>query len=112
LCHAQVDDVAILQIDFGRRSRSFENYQLILSSENLVARADKGEKFLIPALEIVFCRELREDLSPNDDLRGRVTGGLEEHWIHVDGGRNARGFRLQGLCATDLEPFRSGSGVQ
>src|SRR6202012_839358 len=101
--HAHVDDVARLEVDLGGRSGAFEDDDLLLRSQRRVALTDDGHELFDAPLVILRSGEPSPYLSTYDDLRGHVSGRLEEDGVHMDRGGNASGLGLQSLGASNLQ---------
>ena len=98
---AHIGNVAAPQIDLGRRAGAFDD-------DEVGTLADLG-----PGVEhgihqtgfqrlVVACPRLAEHLALHHHLRADIGLRLEQHRVHMDGGRNATGDRLQPLGAADL----------
>jgi hypothetical protein len=103
--HAQVDDVAVAQVDLGRRARALDHDDVVLGPQASSAPREPRPD-VVAALAPGHAREGGVDLPEQHDLAVRVALGLEQHRVHAHLGLGARGEGLEVLRAADLADRR------
>ncbi len=107
---AHIGDVAAAQIDLGRAPRALDHDDIGLRAQAPIAGEHVVEQTGTP-LAPVRRSQRPAHLPVDDQLRGAVALRLEQHRVHVDMRRDARGERLRRLRAADLAAIGSDRGV-
>ena len=107
---AHVGDVRRPEIHFRRRARTFDQDEIGLAGEAFEAFEDSTQKFRLHGL-VFTGLGVADDAALHDDLRADVALGFQQHRVHVNAGRYARGACLQRLGAADLAAVRRDGGV-
>ncbi len=100
-----VRNVILAQIDFRRAAGPFDNDNVGLGAKPRETVEHGGEKLRLPLLVIPRAR-LADDAALRHHLRAAAAMRLQKHGVHVDGRRDATGFRLHRLGAADLAAVR------
>src|SRR5262249_2031370 len=111
-CHPQIDDVMISQIDFSRRTRAFEQYNLMVRCKLLIAFKNNREHLVYPFRVVIGCRYLSQDFPEQYDLRTGIGTRFDEYGIHFDHRWHSARLRLKRLRASNLPSVGGGSGVE
>ena len=109
-CEAHVGDVVPAQIGLGGAAGALDHDQIGSGREPLEA-LEHGSEQTTAAVEELAGRPPGQHPPPQHDLRGAVRFGLQQHRIHVDGGGEAGGARLQRLRASYLPAAGAGGRV-
>ena len=96
-----VGDVARPQVDLGGAAGALDQHEVGLGTQALEAFADGAHEARLPVL-ILARSGVADHPALHHNLRSRLALRLEQHGVHVDAWRHARGARLQGLGAADL----------
>ena len=110
LGEAHIGDVAGAKIDLGRRARAFDEDEVGVASSRPKLSSTCGISSALA--RAVFARlQRRPALALHDHLRAGLRFRLQQHRVHVDGGRDPRGARLQHLRAADLAAVRGDAAL-
>ncbi len=109
--HEHVHEIAVLEVDLGGAARPLDDHQVARSTKPVERLADDLAELGFVRV-VVHGAEAPDRLAEDDDLRPRVALGLEQNRVHVDGGHHARGLRLHGLGAPDLEAVGSDGRIE
>ncbi|MNL06427.1 hypothetical protein D3C87_1270620 [compost metagenome] len=96
-----VGDVAGTQIDFRRRTRTFDHHHRIRRAQPLVR---DQHRFHRDGFVVVIGHGIhrRDRTAMDDHLSARIAVGLEQHRVHVGMRLEERRLSLHGLRATDF----------
>jgi hypothetical protein len=108
--HAHVHDVVLREVDLGRASRALGDDEVVRGAQP-VERAGHHRPQLGLARVVGARVGDAQRAAEHHDLRRPVALRLEQHRVHVDRGRDARGERLRGLRAADLAAVVGDGGV-
>ena len=107
---AHIGDVARAQVDLRGAAGAFDQHEIGLGLHAREAVEHGRQQLRLHRL--IFAR-LRgaDDAALHHDLRADLALRLQQHRVHVDARRHARGARLQRLRAADLAAVRRHRGV-
>ena len=98
---AHIGDVVGAQIDLGRAARAFDQHDVGFALQPREAVQHERHQLRLDRL-IIGCARASIDFALHHELRADLALRLEQHRVHMHGGRDARGARLQRLGAADL----------
>ena len=99
--HTHVDDIAVLEVDLGRRACAFDHHHVVFSPQ-LVKRLGYGGPHHDTARPPIHRRQRGVDLSHQHHLAVRVFFRLEQQRVHAHLGYRACGQGLEVLGATNF----------
>ena len=106
-----VGNVVLAQVDLSGTARPFDNHIVIL-----LRQAGVGLQYRLHRRSLVImkgaCIELAQRATLDNDLRTRITGGFEQHGVHIGMWGDASGLGLQRLGAADLTAIRGHRAVE
>jgi hypothetical protein len=112
LRHAHIHDVALFQIDLGRRTGALEHDDIVLRGQDAITLFHDRQQLGHANFLIVARIELAPHLPAHHNLRRGVAAGLDENRVHMHGRRNSAGFGLQRLRASNLVAVGRGRRIQ
>ena len=104
LGHAHVHDVVVLEVDFGRTARTFDDDDVEAACQIVISAHDVGHKLVLVS-EVLTCAHRAEHMTVDDHLRTRVVCRFQQNRVHSSLGRHASSFGLHNLSASHLGAF-------
>jgi hypothetical protein len=109
--HGHVDDVVVLEVDFGRASGAFQNHGVKFIGQRVIALPDRLKGLGFEG-DVLADRHVPHNLSANDHLGADVRMGLEQHRVHAHIRVKPAGLGLDRLSAADFSSVFCDAGVQ
>ena len=111
LRQTHIDEIALLEVDFGGAARTLDHDDVIFRSQTLIGRHDGREQLALAGI-VVHGAQIAQDAAVHDNLAAGIGGGLEQDGVHAHVGCNPRRLGLDNLGAAHLAAGRGDKRIE